>query len=89
MSILKDSFSFQAFNNGFRAFVGSVPVRFIQRVTAVLAWVFPRNFRLRSTHLKWCFTAIKTCNLSMGVRILHVYTPSHLDTGTYKDTCFI
>lgn len=47
-SILKDSFLSQAFNNGFRELLGSVPVRFIQRVTAVLAWFFYRNFRLRS-----------------------------------------
>lgn len=43
VSILKQSFPSQAFNNGFRELIGSVPVRFIQRVNAGLAW-----FRLRS-----------------------------------------
>lgn len=38
VSILKESFPSQAFNNGFRELIGSVSVSFIQRVNAVLAW---------------------------------------------------
>lgn len=49
MSILKESFPFQAFNNGFRDLIGSVPVSFIKRVNVVLAW--PVTFAYVAFHV--------------------------------------
>lgn len=51
MSILKESFPFQAFNNGFRDLIGSVPVSFIKRVNVVLAWVSPVTFAYVAFHV--------------------------------------
>lgn len=90
-SILKDSFLSQAFNNGFRELLGSVPVRIIQRVTAVLAWFFPRNFRLRSLSrapLKssLSITALYT-SLCVYESVLTYLVPWHVNI--LYVTCFI